>query len=160
VDELPDGSLGFHKKRESTVEFHVQWLDGPEDEGKYPTFLELENQHFVSQALSDMDTWCVSPMTYGEKPEAQPTNKPKASTFKVSLITGGLVFMMHHHHYANDIMGWAGELHQLTENCAAIWHDAKNPALPTWDRACLDRSRVTKPDLPEDQQVDGPVQPL
>lgn len=155
-----EGSLGLHKKRDSTVEFHVQWLDGPEHEGKYPSFDELEKRHFVSQALGDINTWCVQPMTYGEKPEAQPQNSPKASAFKASFIRGGLIFMMHNHHYCNDIMGWAGALHQLAENCAAIWKSPENPALPSWDPACLDRSRVTKPDLPEDQQVDGPVQPL
>ena len=161
VEPHPDGSgLCFHKKRDDTVQFHVQWLDGPDDAGKYPSFDELERRHFVSQALGRMDTWCVPPMTYGEKPEASPASNPKASAFKATFIPGGLVFMMHHHHYANDIMGWAGELHQLAENCAAVWKSPDNPALPPWDPACLDLSRVTKPDPPEDQRVDGPVPPL
>lgn len=159
LEEHPDGSGGlcFHKRREDTVQFHVQWLDGPEDRGRYPSFEELERRHFVSKALGGMDTWCVSPMTYGEKPEAQPRNRPKASAFKASFIEGGLVFMMHHHHYGNDVMGWAGEMHQLAENCAAIFNSTP---LPPWDKACLDLSRVTKPDLPEDQRVEGPVAPL
>jgi len=59
-------------------------------------------------------------MLYGEKPEAQPASNPEASAFKASFIAGGLIFMMHHHHYANDVMGWAGEMHQLADNCAAI----------------------------------------
>lgn len=160
IEEHADGGLCFHKKRDDTVQFHVQWLDGPEDAGKYPSFEELEKRHFVSQSLGKMDTWCVPPMTYGEKPEAQPASNPKASAFKASFIPGGLVFMMHHHHYGNDVMGWTGELHQLAENCAAIWKSADSPALPAWDVACLDLSRVTKPDLPEDQRVDGPVPPL
>ncbi|KAK7432094.1 hypothetical protein QQZ08_001384 [Neonectria magnoliae] len=160
VDKHPDGRLCSHKKRESTVQFHVQWLTGPEDEGKYPSFDELEKHHFVSQALGDMDTWCVPPMTYGEKPEAQPGNNPKMAAFKASFIRGGLVLMMHHHHYGNDIMGWAGELHQLAENCAAIWESPEAPDFPPWDPACLDRSRISKPEVPADQQVDGPVPPL
>lgn len=125
---------------DSTVQFHVQWLDSPADEGKNPSFDEFEKRHFVSQAFGDMDTWCVSPTTYGEKPEAQPASNPKASAFKASFIQGGLVFMMHHHHWANDVMGWAGELHQLAENCAAIWKPRETPALPSWDPACLDLS--------------------
>lgn len=159
LEEHPDGSGGlcFHKRKNDTVQFHVQWLDGPEDKGKYPSFEELEKRHFVSQTLGSMDTWCVPPMTYGEKPEAQPKSIPKASAFKASFIEGGLVFMMHHHHYGNDIMGWAGEMHQLAENCAAVFNSAP---LPAWDKACLDLSRVTKPDLPEDQRVAGPVAPL
>ncbi|KAF4470314.1 acyl transferase [Fusarium albosuccineum] len=159
LEEHPDGGLCFHKRRQDTVEFHVQWLDGPEHEGTYPSFDELESRHFVSQALGDIETWCVPPMTYGEKVEANPVNTPKSSAFKASFIRGGLIFMMHHHHYDNDIMGWAGEMHQLAENCAAIWNCPNNPALPPWDPACLDLSRVTKPDPPEDQRVDGPVSP-
>lgn len=165
LENHPDGGGGlcFHKKKESTVEFHVQWLDGPEDEGLYPSFKELEERHFVSQALGDINTWSVPPMTYGEKPEAQPESHPKGSAFKVSFIRGGAVFMMHHHHYCNDIMGWAGEMHQLADNCAAIWkaqNEGKALLLPPWDPSCLDLSRVTKPDLPEEERVDGPVTPL
>ena len=157
VEEHPDGGFCFHKKKDDTVQLHLQWLDGPEDEGRYPSFDELERQHFVSKSLGDMNTWCVAPMTYGEKPEAEPKAHPKASAFKASFIKGGLVFMMHHHHYANDVMGWAGELHQLAENCAAVWKSPESPELPPWDKACLDLSRVTKPDPPEDQRVDGPT---
>ncbi|KAI0386950.1 hypothetical protein F5Y04DRAFT_74076 [Hypomontagnella monticulosa] len=160
LEEHPDGGLCFHKKRESTVQFHVQWLDGPGDEDRYPSFEELETRHFVSQSLGNMDTWCVAPMTYGEKPEAQPSNNPKCSAFKATFIRGGMVFVMHHHHFANDIMGWAGEMHQLAENCAAIWNSPDSPVLPAWDPACLDLSRVSKPDLPEDQRIDGPISPL
>ncbi|KAL4753114.1 hypothetical protein BDW72DRAFT_169357 [Aspergillus terricola var. indicus] len=160
LEDHPDGGLCFHKKRQDTVQFHVQWLDGAEDKDTYPSFDDLEKSHFASQALGDIETWTVPPMTYGEKPEAQPSSRPKASAFKASFIRGGLVFMMHHHHYCNDVMGWAGELHQLADNCAALWRAPDAPALPPWDRSCLDPSRVTKPDPPEDQRVDGPVSPL
>ncbi|KAK3328120.1 hypothetical protein B0T19DRAFT_423740 [Cercophora scortea] len=159
LEAHPEGGLCFHKKRESTVQFHVQWLDGPEAEDRYPSFDDLEKRHFVSQALGDLNTWCVAPMTYGDKPEAQPASKPRAAAFKASFIRGGLVLMMHHLHYANDVMGWAGELHQLAENCAAVWKSWDNPVLPGWDTACLDYSRFTKSDVPEDQQVDGPPVP-
>ncbi|KAK3308439.1 uncharacterized protein B0T15DRAFT_107983 [Chaetomium strumarium] len=162
IEPHPDGGGGlcFHKKRDSTVEFHVQWLDGPEDEGKYPSFDDLEKRHFTSQALGSIDTWSVAPMTYGEKPEAHPSSRPKVAAFKATFIRGGMVFVMHHHHYANDVMGWAGELHQLAENCAALWKSPESPDLPAWDPACLDLSRVTVPDPPEDQRVDGPPAPL
>lgn len=159
LEEHPDGGLCFHKKKDSTVEFHIQWLDSTEDEDKYPSFDELEDRHFVSQALGDINTWCVAPMTAGEKPEASPTSHPKASAFKANFIRGGLVFVMHHHHYANDIMGWAGALHQLAENCAAIWKCPDKPDLPPWNPACLDNSITTAPDPPEEQRVDGPVPP-
>ncbi|KAK3987517.1 hypothetical protein QBC44DRAFT_372032 [Cladorrhinum sp. PSN332] len=159
LETLPDNQgLCFHKKRESTVEFHIQHLE--DAEGKYPSFQELESQNFVSQSLGNLSTWCVPPMTYGEKPEAQPSANPKASAFKATFIRGGLVFVMHHHHYANDIMGWAGELHQLADNCAAIFKNPSTPSLPNWDPSCLDLSRVTAPTPPECEMVDGPVSPL
>ncbi|KAI0470581.1 hypothetical protein GGR56DRAFT_659519 [Xylariaceae sp. FL0804] len=160
LETHPDGGLCFHKKRESTVQFHVQWLDGPEDEGKYPSLEELEKQHYTTQALGDLDTWCVSPMTYGEKPEASPNHgTPKGAAFKASFVRGGLVFVMMHHHYANDIMGWAGEMWQLAENCAAIFKSPESPALPPWDAANLDLSRFIKPSPPAEQMVDGPPEP-
>ncbi|KAK3685294.1 hypothetical protein B0T22DRAFT_517314 [Podospora appendiculata] len=161
LETHPEGGLCLHKRGESAVPFHVQWLDSPEadSEDKYPSFDDLEKRHFVSQALGDLNTWSVAPMTYGDKPEAQPASKPRVAAFKASFIRGGLVFMMHHLHCVNDVMGWAGELHQLAENCAAVWKSWDNPVLPDWDPACLDNSRTTKPDAPEDQQVDGPALP-
>ncbi|KAI1486184.1 hypothetical protein F5X96DRAFT_673926 [Biscogniauxia mediterranea] len=157
LEKHPEGGLCFHKKRESTVEFHVQWLDGPESEGEYPSFYDLEKRHFVSQALGEIYTWCVPPMALGEKPEAKAARNPKGAAYKASFIRGGLVFVMHFHHYANDAVGWKGELNQLAKNCFAIWKCPENPSFPSWDPACLDRSRITPPDVPEDQQVDGPV---
>ncbi|KAK0747252.1 hypothetical protein B0T21DRAFT_417472 [Apiosordaria backusii] len=164
LEPQPDGNGGlcFHKTKDSTVELHVQFLDTVEHEldGEYRTFEALEAQHFASRALGNMNTWCVFPMTYGEKPEAQPSSRPKCAAFKITFIQGGFVFMMHHHHYTNDVMGWAGELHQLAENCAAVWANPTAPALPPWDPSCLDLSRVTAPDVPEDKKIDGPVSPL
>lgn len=153
----PDGGLCFHKTRDSTVEFHLQWLDGPDDD--YPSLQDLEKQHFASRTLGNLETWCVPPMTYGEKPAAQPASKPVVAAFKATFIRGGMVFVMHHHHYANDVMGWAGELHQLAENCAALWKNWDAPSLPPWDPACLDLRRLTAPDVPPEQQVDGRVSP-
>ncbi|TPX18571.1 uncharacterized protein E0L32_002428 [Thyridium curvatum] len=157
LEKHPDGggSLCFHKTKESTVEFHVQWLDGPEDDS--PSFEELESRYFTTQALGDVNRWCVAPMTYGEKPEAEPRNRPKAAAFKATFIKGGLVFVTHHHHYANDVMGFSGELHQLADNCSAVWNSRD---LPPWNPACLDLSRATKEDLPKDQLIDGPSTPL
>ncbi|KAK4173400.1 hypothetical protein QBC36DRAFT_245527 [Triangularia setosa] len=164
LEPQPDGigGLCFHKTKHSTVELHVQFLDSVQHnpEREHPTFATLEAQQFASQALRNMNTWCVPPMTYGEKPEAQPSSRPKCAAFKTTFIQGGFVLMMHHHHYANDVMGWAGELHQLAENCAAIWTNPTAPALPPWDPSCLDLSRVTAPDVSEEKKIDGPISPL
>ena len=162
LEPHPSGGLCFHRRRDDTVQLHVQWLDGPEHAERYPSFANLEAAHFASRSLGDMATWCVAPMTYGEKPEAQPAARPRASAFKATFVRGGLVLMMHHHHFANDVMGWAGEMRQLSENCAASWRLARgeDPRWPAWDPACLDLSRVTKEEPPEDQRVDGPPTPL
>ncbi|KAK4232880.1 hypothetical protein C8A03DRAFT_48384 [Achaetomium macrosporum] len=59
---------------------------------------------------------------------------------------------MHHHHYANDVMGWAGFTHQLAENCRAA---LTKTAFPAWDPLCLDLSRLIKKEVPEEVKVDG-----
>lgn len=153
ISERPggDGALCFHKKRDSTVEFHVQELDQREDQDKYPSFADLERQHFTSRSLGDLDVWCVSPMSFGEKPEARLSSDSNASplkvaAFKASFIRGGgLVFMMHNHHFANDLSGWVGSMNQLAENCAAIWTKSAASSYPPWDPACLDLTFTIKP---------------
>ncbi|KAK2603174.1 hypothetical protein N8I77_009652 [Diaporthe amygdali] len=156
IEKDADGGHSFVKNRDSTVKFVTKWLDQAEKKGRSPSFSDLEKNHFVSRALSDISHYSVSPMTYGEKPEAYLDNHPKVAAFQANFIRGGLVFMMHHHHTANDIMGWAGELHQLAENCAAIWN---RTVFPAWDPACLDVSIFTKKEYPADQQVEGPISP-
>lgn len=156
IEQDPDGGHSFVKKRDSTVQFVTKWLDQPEHRGIYPSFSELDKANFVSKALGDIRDFSVSPMTYAEKSAAFLGTQPKAAAFQATFIRGGLVFMMHHHHMGNDMMGWAGECHQLAENCAAIWNKT---AFPPWDPACLDVSPFTKKAYPADQQVEGPPPP-
>ncbi|BCR84759.1 uncharacterized protein ACHE_20217A [Aspergillus chevalieri] len=92
-------------------------------------------------------------MTYGEKAEEHSNRSPGVAAYQANFIRGGLVFTMHHHHYANDVMGWAG-LNQLAENCYAIVHQT---SFPLWKPACLDVSRLAKAEVPEELKVDGPV---
>ncbi|KAJ0415314.1 transferase [Aspergillus carlsbadensis] len=152
IEKDSAGGHSFCKKRVSTVQFVVQWLDSAE----YPSLDEIEQSHFSAITLGDLNTWSVPPMTYGEKPEANPDNSPVVAAYKANFVRGGLVFIMHHHHYSNDVMGWAGLTHQLAENCYAIIN--KTP-FPDWDPKNLDRSRVTKAEPPEEAKVDGPTAP-
>ncbi|PYH93145.1 hypothetical protein BO71DRAFT_399983 [Aspergillus ellipticus CBS 707.79] len=154
IEKDPAGGHSFVKRKESTVRLFVQWLDGPNEE--LPTFDQIEKSHFCATALGDLDLWSVSPMTYGEKPEAHPDSSPVVVAFKANFIRGGLVLNMHHHHYANDVMGWAGFTHQLAENCYAIFN---NTAFPKWDPACLDLSRLIKKEPAEEAKVEGPAPP-
>lgn len=157
IEKDPAGGHSFVKKKDSTVRLFVQWLDSPDVCEDYPTFDEIHDGHYRTSILGDIQRWSVPPMTYGEKPEAHPDNSPVVAAYKANFIRGGLVFIMHSHHYSNDVMGWAGLTHQLAENCYAISN--KTP-FPSWDPACMDLSRLTKPETPEESKVDGPPAPL
>ncbi|KAM0312219.1 hypothetical protein ACHAPQ_012266, partial [Fusarium lateritium] len=154
IEKDPGGGDSFTRKKGSTVDFIVQWLDAPEDADKYPSFEDLEKTNFSAVALGDLEVWSVPPITYGEKPEAHPDNSPAVAAFKANFIRSGLVFNMHHHHFANDVMGWAGFTHQLAENCYAAMN---NTEFPSWDPLNLDVSRLIKQELPEEKEVDGPA---
>jgi hypothetical protein len=93
-------------------------------------------------------------MTYGEKPEVHPDNSPTVAAYKANFIQGGLVFIMHHHHYANDVLGWAGLTHQLAENSIV-----NNTSFLSWNPKNLDLSRLTKPEPAEQAKVDAPPSP-
>lgn len=144
----------FVKKRDSTVRFVVQWLDSAEDADQYPSLDDLEASHF---RVGDRSIWGISGLLHGYgRPEAHPDRGPEVAGFQVNLVRGGLVLNIHQHHYANDILGFAGFTHQLAENCYAILHSAP---FPPWDPACLDVSRFTRPEPAESDKVDSPPQP-
>lgn len=128
IEKDPTGGHSFVKKKDTTVQFHVQWLDSPEDKYKYPSFDDIEKSHFRVVSLGDLRLWSIHPMTYGEKPEADPDNSPVTAAFQVNFVRGGMVLNMHHLHYANDVMGWAGFTRQLAENCNAF---ANKTAFPS-----------------------------
>ncbi|KAH6658090.1 transferase family-domain-containing protein [Truncatella angustata] len=151
IEKDAHGWHSFLKRRHSAVDFHVQWLDAAED--RFPTFDELESRNFSSQALGNLRLWSVPEMMHGIKPEAHVDRKPKVAAFKANFVRGGLVFNMHHHHCANDVMGWASFTHQLAENCYAI---VKNATFPTWNPSCLDRSRFIRKEVPEEAKTDAP----
>ncbi|KAB5513433.1 transferase family-domain-containing protein [Coniochaeta sp. 2T2.1] len=139
--------------QDSTVKFVVQHLDSPED--AFPSLDKIADSHFVATALGDINLLSNAPMTYGEKPEANPDANPFVASYKANFIPGGLIFNMHSHHYSNDVMGWGSFTKQLAENCHAIIHKT---AYPSWDPKCLDRSRFTAPALPDEAKVDAPPQ--
>ncbi|KAK1639831.1 hypothetical protein BDP81DRAFT_391885 [Colletotrichum phormii] len=135
IEKDPWGGYSFTERKGSTVRFVVQWLDAPEDADKL---------------------WAVLPMTYGERPEATPERSPVTAGFKANFVRGGLVFSIHHHHYSQDAMAWAGFIHELVENCSAF---SRGTAYHSWDPACNDVSRFLKPEPPEEEKIDGPPPP-
>ncbi|KAK4190136.1 hypothetical protein QBC35DRAFT_93463 [Podospora australis] len=148
----------FVRRKGDTVPFHVQWL---EEDPEAPSMDEIAQKHFTSLSLgSDLKKWSVPSMTYGEKPEAYPDAKPRTSSFKVNFVRGGMVLHTHHHHYANDVMGWAGYVRQLAENCVAILRPDSPPPALNWDVAqCLVSHRLTGKKTPFSQKLDGPPNP-
>ncbi|OQE32006.1 hypothetical protein PENSTE_c001G00589 [Penicillium steckii] len=158
IEKDSDEGYSFAKKRDSTVHFHVQWMDSLDNEKNSDclSFDDIREANYRTSVLGDIKRWSVHPMTYGEKPEARPENHPVVASYKANFIRGGLMFIMHHHHYSNDVMGWAGLTHQLAENCSSIMYKTERPP---WDISCLDLSRLTKPDVPVEKRVDGPPKP-
>ncbi|SPO01626.1 related to Tri201 - trichothecene 3-O-acetyltransferase [Cephalotrichum gorgonifer] len=153
IEPDEDGSHSFVKRKNDTVKFVIQYIDTPED--GFPSFAEIEKANFVATTLGDINTLSNSPMTYGEKPEANPNANPVISSFKANFIPGGLIFNMHSHHYSNDVMGWGSFTKQLAENCYAIVNKSE---FPTFDPKCLDRSRFTTAPVPEEARVNAPPQ--
>ncbi|KAJ5126327.1 hypothetical protein N7526_008504 [Penicillium atrosanguineum] len=137
IEKDPAGGHSFVKKKDSTVRLFVQWLDSPAVREDYPSFDEIHDGDYRTSLLGDIQRWIVA-------------------SYKANFIQGGLVFIMHSHHYSNDVTGWAGLTHQLAENCYAI---ANKTPFPTWDPACMDLSRLTKPEMPNEVKVDGPLAP-
>ncbi|KAF7537487.1 hypothetical protein G7054_g3672 [Neopestalotiopsis clavispora] len=153
IEKDPEGGHSFVKKKDSTVKLVLQRLDLPGD--NYPSLDEIEAAYFSARSLGDINTWSIPEMTWGERPEAEPDNSPVVAAYQINLTKGGLLFSMHSHHYASDVMGWHNFTHQLADNCYAI---CNSTPFPSWDPACVDALRFTK-DLPEKDLVDGPPIP-
>ncbi|KAI1774509.1 acyltransferase [Hypoxylon cercidicola] len=155
IEKNEHGDHSFVKKKDSTVGFIVQHLDLPED--NFISFSELEEAQFVSSKLGDkIPVLSWHGLTYGERPECHPDASPFVSAFQANFIPGGLIFNMHHHHYANDVMGWASFAHQLADNCASI---VKGTPAPAWDMECVHHTRFIAPEVAEEAKVDGPPAP-
>lgn len=135
IERNEDGNYAIVKKKSSTVKFVIQYLDAPED--KFPSFSEIAKAHFVSSILGDISVLCNAPMTCGRKPEAHPDNHPAISSFKASFVPGGLILIIHGHHYSNGITGFNSLVEQLAGNCYAI---ARGTEFPSFDKRCLDRN--------------------
>ncbi|KAH8898183.1 hypothetical protein GQ53DRAFT_881196 [Thozetella sp. PMI_491] len=148
-----DDDHSFVKKRDSAVKFLVKYFEAGDN---VPSFSDIEEAHFTSACLGNIPNFVVHGMEYGERPECLPSAKPIIAAFQANFIPGGLIFIINSHHYSNDIMGWAGFVRQLAENCASVLNQT---AFPSWDPANLDATRFTTADFPTENKVDGPVPP-
>ncbi|KAK4042299.1 hypothetical protein C8A01DRAFT_33648 [Parachaetomium inaequale] len=154
IEQDPNGDHSFVRRKADTVELHVQWLDAPEDADKYPSLEDLQDSHFTTRALGDLDLWRIPHMKYGQyNADARPGALKAVMALKASFIRGGMLLNIQMHHYSNDLAGWANFTHQLADNCHAF---LTGTAYPPWDPDCLDVSRFTKPPVPENQKIDLP----
>ncbi|KAH0430613.1 acyl transferase [Colletotrichum camelliae] len=153
IEKNEDGHHSIVKRKSSTVKLVVQYLDSHED--AFPSFDDIEQAHFLSAKLGDINILSNAPMTYGEKTEAHPDNSPVVASYKANFIPGGLILNMHSHHYSNDVVGWGNFVGQLADNCYAIFN---NTALHSFDNKCLDRSRFMSPLVAKDARTDAPPQ--
>ncbi|KAH8845641.1 hypothetical protein MCOR27_010363 [Pyricularia oryzae] len=148
-----DDDHSFVKRKDDTVDFLVEYWDDAPD---VPSFDELEQVHFATKNLGDTVRFSTPGMEYGEKPECHPDRKPVLSAFKANFIRGGLLFVMNHHHYCQDIMGWVWSARQLAGNCAAAMNGT---APPPWDPAAITDGKRFTANLASAQKVDGPKPP-
>ncbi|KAH3920606.1 hypothetical protein HBI56_219920 [Parastagonospora nodorum] len=151
IERDEDGHHSIVKRRNSTVRFVVQYLDGPED--AFPSFAEIENVHFMSSILGNVDVLSNLPMTCGNKPEAHPDNSPPVSSFKANFIRGGLILNLMHHHWNNGLTGGTAFNKQLAMNCYAV---ANKLEPPFWDPKWLDRSLYGLPGFENSSASDKP----
>lgn len=63
IEKDPEGGHHILRKRNDAVEFHVQWLDAPEDADKYPSIDDIERTNFSTVTLDNLEQWSVLPMT-------------------------------------------------------------------------------------------------
>lgn len=66
-------------------------------------------------------------MMWGEQLGADLDRSPTVAAYQLNLVRGGMVFSMHSHHCASDVMGWSNFTHQLADNCLAIASDTPRP---------------------------------
>ncbi|KAF9760832.1 hypothetical protein IL306_004102, partial [Fusarium sp. DS 682] len=135
IEKDDDGYHSIVRKKTSTFQFVVQYLDSPED--IFPSFDEIAEAHYLSPILGDISVLTNYPMTCGNKPEAHPDNSPTVASAKANFIPGGLILTLSTHHWANGLYGFASFVEQLSENCYAV---ANGTELPSFDLRCLDRS--------------------
>ncbi|KAK0747591.1 hypothetical protein B0T21DRAFT_271431, partial [Apiosordaria backusii] len=162
IERNPDspGELQYVRRKGDTVRFDVQHLDSDDQKGKYPSIDELEEKHFRGVLLGDLKIWSIPGMTYGAHLPAHPSQTPTISAYKLNFIRGGFILNFHHHHFANDVNGWAGYTKQLSLICQAISHSTPIPSFPL---SCLDNSRLNPPSSSPPSpspSTDDPLPPL
>ncbi|KAI6516271.1 hypothetical protein MCOR05_011715 [Pyricularia oryzae] len=152
IEKDVQGGYSFVKRRESSVQVVIHDMD---PNAGNPTLDGLEKGHFGGESKKDVKLWSIPRMTWGERPEADPENRPAVSAYQINLCVGGLVLVVQAHHYALDAMAYSNYIMQLAANCAAIHNST---SFPSFDSANLEVSRLTI-EVPGEKMVDSPPAP-
>ena len=88
--------------------------------------------------------------------EASPNTSPAVAGFQLTFIPGGMILTVNIHHFAMDVTGTSGLVHQLAAHCYSLEHGTSPP---TWDASLIDRCRFIPPPIPEGAMVDPQLSP-
>lgn len=145
-------------RKEDTVKFVIHWLDTSEDGGShFPSYVHLEKNDFTSATIDDLTELWLEEIASGAA-SPSPDSSPLVLGIQANLIPGGLVLVIHYHHWALDFTGFASFVRQWGENSQAL---ASGTPLPKLDPICLDRSLLNRHSkLAEHERVDAqPIPP-
>ncbi|TLS20738.1 uncharacterized protein PpBr36_10967 [Pyricularia pennisetigena] len=107
IEKDVQGGYSFVKRRESSVQVVIHNMD---PNAGNPTLDDLEKGHFGGESMKDVKLWSIPRMTWGERPEADPENRPAVSAYQINLCVGGLVLVVQAHHYALDAMAYSEKM--------------------------------------------------
>lgn len=147
IEKNEYGDFSIVTKPDSTVPLVVQRFDAPRDQ--YPSFSQLERVHFCSGYLGDPALLTNQGMNMSS--EASPNTSPAVAGFQITFIPDGMILTANIHHFAMDVTGASGLVHQLAAHCHSLGHGSSPP---TWDESLIDRCRLIPLAVPEEAMVD------
>ena len=152
IEKNKYGDFSIVTKPNNTVSLVVQWFDAPGVQ--YPSHSELERAHFCSGCLGHPALLTNQGMITSS--EASPNTSPAVAGFQITLVPGGMIFTANIHHFAMDVTGTSGLLHQLAAHCYSLEHGTPPP---TRDKSLIDRCRLIAPPILDDAMVDPQPSP-
>ncbi|CAO2648460.1 Nn.00g077270.m01.CDS01 [Neocucurbitaria sp. VM-36] len=150
IQKNQNGDYSIVKKPESTVEFVVQWLNGPEDD--FPSYSDLESAEFTCARLGDPALLGVEGMPDSRHPD----DSPVVVAFQLNFIQSGFIFTIHMHHFACDMTGTTSVVRQIADNCYSV---VNGTSKPNWNDLFMDRDRFIAPNIALEHQIDPPPRP-
>lgn len=151
------GDYSIVVRTEDTVPFTIHWIDEPENDAYVPSYADLEKSSFASTKTGDITQFWLEEIASGTA-SSSPDNNPLLLGIQVNLLPGGMVLVVHYHHWAMDFTGFASFIHQWAENSRAL---ATEKPLPRLNPICLHRSLLDRHlEITEDAQIDAaPIPP-